>query len=164
LTGQPEEEATMRRTIGGVTIAVLLGTIIIVMGSCQQTVANDKPQTVEITFDAETQMWKVPPVRVHRRGQVVFKAGDTSVWLLFPGDFEYVQGKGTFCQTDGLLAVSIPRDGLAIIEVPEWFPNPDVDQEVFYSVMLRLKSGEGTYDWQYAHGENPPPRIIIPKR
>ena len=154
----------MQKTVGVVTIAVLLGAIIIVMGSCQQTVANDKPQLVQIEFDREAQMWKVPPVKVNRRGQVVFEAGDTSVWMLFPGDFEYVKGKGTFCQTDKLLAVTIPRDGQAIIEVPEWFPNPDEDQEVFYSVMLRLKTAEGKFDWQYAHGENPPPRIIIRKR
>jgi hypothetical protein len=154
----------VRKTIGGVTVAVLLGAIIVTMGSCQPTVANDKPQTVQIRFDAEAERWKVPPLTVYRAGKVMYQASDTDVWMLFPGDFDYVEGQGTFCKTRNMLAVAIPKEGFAVIEVPESFPDPEVDQKISYSVMLRLEKANGKIDWQYAHGENPPPKIIIPKK
>jgi hypothetical protein len=174
--GEPGEEVIMQKTMQWVVVAVLLGAIIVIMGSCQQGAATDKKvgdtsrsatrihHSVEITFDKDTGQWVVPTVEVARTERVQFTAGDRNVWMLFPADFNYVKGNGTFSKTRNLLAVTIPRGGGAVIEVPEYFPNPDINQTIRYSVMMMMKNGDQPEDWQYVHGKNPPPGMTIPKK
>lgn len=166
----------MQKTMKWVVVAVLLGAIIVIMGSCQKGAATDETgddtshlptrvhRSVEITFDKETGQWVVPTVEVARTERVQFTAGDRMVWMLFPGDLNYVEGDGTFLKTRHLLAVTIVQGGHAVIEVPEYFPNPDINQTIRYSVMIMMKNGDQPEDWQYVHGENPPPGMIIPKK
>jgi hypothetical protein len=162
--GFREEEVTVQKTVKWVVVAALIGAIIVIIGLCQQGEATVKPQEVEITFNEEKGHWQLPPITVPRTGRVRFDAKDKMVWMLFPGDFNYVEGKGTFCKSSNLLAIAIGRDGYAVIEVPDYFPNPDIEQTITYSVMIMKNNGKDAMDWQYAHGNNPPPRMIIPKK
>lgn len=152
----------MQKTVQWIVMAVFLGAIIVILGLCQKGAATVKPQEVEITFNEEKGHWQLPPITVPRGGRVRFDAKNKKVWMLFPGDFNYVEGKGTFCKSSDLLAITIDRDGYAVIEVPEYFPNPDIEQTITYSVMLMKNHGKEQSDWQYAHGKNPPPKMIIP--
>jgi len=164
----------VQKTVKSVVVAALLGAIIIIMGSCQQGMATDeKPgedpeaatltiQNVEIILNEKTGNWELPTLTVPRKHRIQFNAGDRMVWMLFPGDFDYVKGKGTFCKTENLLAVTIVPNGYAVIGVPEYFPNPDRKQTIRYSVMFMERDGESWGDWKYAHGPNTPPGMIIP--
>ena len=147
-----------------VVVAALLGAIIVIMGLCQKGGATVKPQEVKISYNEEKGQWQLPPIDVPRTGQVLFTAEDTMMWMLFPVDLNYVEGKGTFSKTENLLAIAIDREGYAVIEVPDYFPNPEIEQTITYSVMFMKNNGKDEMDWQYAHGKNPPPKIIIPKK
>jgi len=165
-----------QKTVKSVIVAALLGGIIILMGSCQQGMATDeKPgdtppsatealQYVEIILNEETGNWELPTLTVSRTHKIRFDAGERMVWMLFPGDFDYVEGKGTFCKTKNLLAVTVIPNGYAVIGVPEYFPNPDREQTIRYSVMFMERDGEKWGDWKYAHGPNTPPGMIIPPK
>jgi len=152
----------VQKTVKWVVVAALLGAIIVIIGLCRQGSATVNPQQANITFDKEKGQWGIPPLVVPRTGQVSFDAEDKVVWMLFPGDFNFIEGKGTFCKTENLLAVTIERNGYAVIEVSADFPHPDIEQSISYSVMLMKNNGEKEHDWQYAHGNNPPPRMVIP--
>jgi len=164
----------VQKTVKSVVVAALLGAIIIIMGSCQQGMATDekpgedptaatlKIQNVEIILNEKTGNWELPTLTVPRKHRIQFNAGDRMVWMLFPGDFDYVEGEGTFCKTENLLAVTVVPNGYAVIKVPEYFPNPDREQTIRYSVMFMERDGESWGDWKYAHGPNTPPGMIIP--
>jgi hypothetical protein len=168
------EETMVQKTVKNVVVAALLGAIIIIMGSCQQGMATDETpgedqqaateefQDIDIILNEESGNWELPTVRVRRTHRIRFNAGDRMVWMLFPGDFDYVRGKGSFCKTANLLAVTVVPNGYAVIEVPEYFPNPDREQTIRYSVMFMERGGEKWGDWKYAHGPNTPPGMIIP--
>jgi hypothetical protein len=154
----------VQKTVKWLVVAALSGAIIFIIGSCQKGSATVNPQEVRISFNDKEGQWEIATLEVARGGQIAYFAEDQTIWMLFPGDLNYIEGKGSFCKTKNLLAVMIERDGYAIIEVPEYFPNPDVVQTISYSVMQMRDGGEKPGDWQYVHGKNPPPRMIIPPR
>lgn len=152
----------MQKSVQWVIVAALLGAIIVIVGVCQKGGAAIQPQEVKISFNEAKGQWQLPQIEVPRTGQVRFTAEDKTMWMLFPGDLNYVEGKGTFSKSANLLAIAIDRDGYAVIEVPDYFPNPEIEQTITYSVMIMKDNGKEAKDWQYAHGENPPPRMIVP--
>ena len=154
----------MQKVVKWLIAAALLGAVIVIIVWCPDGAATVNPREVRVFFNDKEGQWEIPTLEVTRGSQIRYLAEDQAIWMLFPGDLNYVEGEGTFCKTENLLAVAIERGGYAIIEVPEYFPNPDVEQSINYAVMQMRDSGEKPGDWQYVHGKNPPPRMIIPPR
>ena len=165
----------MRKTVRNVAVVTALAVaVLVIMGSCQLGDADDtKPAkrevsnepeiiSIDIEYNEESKQWEIPTETVERGQRFRFNAGQRTVWVLFPGEFDYISGEGIFCQTREMLAVTIKDGGSALIEVPRSFPNSDVKQTVRYSVMFRDSGADGWGAWEYAHGPNTPPGMIIP--
>jgi hypothetical protein len=160
----------MRKGLKGVMLVALVCAVIIISGSCQLGVATDeKPGNPPKIHEAQIKKdergkWGFPTLRIKRGERFSLNAGNMKFWLLFPADFNFVKGKATICKTDAFLAVAIDKGGFAVIEVPEYFPNPEEDQTVRFSFMFMERDGANWGDWQYAHGPESPPGMIIPKK
>jgi hypothetical protein len=158
----------MQKILKGLIAPALVCAVIITMGSCQQGVAtDDKPgdppklHEAQITADKETGKWTIPTITVRRGEQVRFNSGSIKIWMLLPADFNYVKGNATSCKTEAFLAVAIDQGGHAIIEVPFYFEIAGEDQTIRYAFMVRERDGAAWEDWQYGHGPNTPPAMII---
>lgn len=100
---------------------------------------------------------KIPPVKVPRGGGVRFIVEDHAVWIVIPdGKFKRSGGGRDWAKGKSFIAFKVEK-GEAVVMVPNDYPSSPADIDIHYSVLARNSGGE----WEYVHGENPPPRIII---
>jgi hypothetical protein len=168
-------------------VVSLIGAVIFIFGSCQHSTASENKITkglrasqlnddneifIEATEDKGEFKWRIKTYEVPLSKPLTFKvkahkAARARVWLLFPANFDFVEGSDdntTFCSTKDLLAVRFDSSGYATIAVPERFADPEKSRTVRYSVMISENDGHGWTDWYYAHGPESPPGMIIPKK
>jgi len=105
----------------------------------------------------ELEKAKKVPVATVKRGQAIkFVAANLTVFIVIP-DPRLQKGNGCedWTSTDSYVAFKIDK-GSARVIVPDDYPASNLDTNIWYSVVV----SDGV-DWEYLHGENPPPRIII---
>lgn len=102
---------------------------------------------------------KVKVVEVKQGQRIKFIAANLTVFIVIP-DNRLQKGNGCedWTSTASYVAFKIDK-GNATVLVPEGYPASEKGTSIWYSVMIR----DGT-EWEYLHGENPPPRMIIRKR
>lgn len=101
---------------------------------------------------------KIGPVTVSRGGGVRFKVGIHAAWIIIPdGRIKKSSGGKDWAKGKSFIAFKV-ENGEAVVMVPKDYPGSTTPVEIHYSVLARNAGGE----WEYVHGENPPPRIIIP--
>lgn len=102
---------------------------------------------------------KVKTVTVKRGEVIKFIAANLEVFVVIPDpNFEPGNGCEDWTAAASYVAFRIDK-GSARVIVPDTYPDPDREKTIWYSVMVF----DGA-DSEYLHGENPPPKIIIPKR
>jgi len=52
------------------------------------------------------------------------------------------------------------ENGSAVIRLDECATGAEPEEEMHYSVLVRQVNGK----WDYVHGKNPPPRMVLPPR
>jgi len=127
----------------------------------QSGTANSEQQTTSADVmerPTEAVTWtKIPPARVTRGGGVRFIAEDHAAWIIIPdGRLKRSSGGKDWAKGKSFVAFKV-ETGDAVVMVPKDYPRSTTDVEIHYSVLARHAGG----DWEYVHGENPPPRIII---
>jgi hypothetical protein len=125
----------------------------------------DVPE-IELTEDEKHETWKIPSIIVHAGESFHVAAGNIKIWMIFPANFEFVRGNASSCTADEkFLAVALDMGGNAMIRVPEDYVAAGEEKTVRYSFMFMMHEGASSGDWEYAHGENSPPGMIIrPKK
>jgi hypothetical protein len=108
--------------------------------------------------------WKrITPAKVHRGETIPIDVGQNAALFLFPTDgIKLVSGGSDLVISRSFTAFRVEGSG-AVIMVDPCFPDSGADQEIHYSVLAR-RSDDPVGRWDYVHGNNPPPKIIIPKK
>ena len=116
---------------------------------------------VEAHDDKVKNAWKLlKPVTAKRGEGVLFSVDGPTAWILIPdGKIKRVFGGTEWAKAKSFIAFKV-ENGTAVVMVPRDYPNPEQDIEIHYSVLVQNVSGQ----WEYVHGENPPPKIIIPNK
>jgi len=123
---------------------------------------EQKALTSEVTKSPTTAMrWKkIPPVTVPRGGGVRFKAEIDTAWIVIPdGKIRKYSGGKDWAKGKSFIAFKV-AEGEAVVMVPRDYRESPTPIEIYYSVLAQNAGGE----WEYVHGDNPPPRMIIPPR
>jgi hypothetical protein len=139
----------MPRTI--ILVALILAGLGAVV-ACAAPQAQTPPEK-EVEF---TRGQKVKVVEVKQGERIRFIAANLTVFIVIP-DNRLQKGHGCedWTSTASYVAFKIDR-GNATVLVPEDYPASESGTSIWYSVMAR----DGA-EWDYLHGENPPPRMII---
>ena len=147
-------DANPRRRILIVLILAGLGALVACGASKQQPITTTE-QRVEHDVDLKKGE-KVRVVTVNRGQTIKFVAANLTVFIVIP-EPELQEGNGCedWTSTESYVAFKIHR-GSARVIVPDDYPSSDQDTNIWYSVMV----SDGV-DWEYLHGNNPPPKIII---
>jgi hypothetical protein len=129
-----------------------------------ESVVQKEPTFVhEVAVDLEKDevTWaRIKPVAVRRGEGIRVNVGNHTAWVLIPeSGFKLVSGGSDWATGDSFTAFKVER-GSALIMLDDSFEEGEPSVEIHYSVMVRHAGG----DWEYIHGENPPPKMIIPPK
>jgi len=101
----------------------------------------------------------IKPVTVQRGEGVLFSVDVNTAWILIPdGEIKAVSGT-EWAKAKSFIAFKV-ENGSAAVMVPKDYPASEHEVEIHYSVLVRDVEGR----WEYVHGENPPPKMIIPPK
>ena len=114
---------------------------------------------VTVDLDKEGIQWaKIKPVTVRRGEGIRFTVKQHTAWILIPEvGFRLVSGGSDWAVGKSFTALKVEK-GSALIMLDNSFEDIEPNQEIHYSVLVRHADGP----WEYVHGDNPPPKIIIP--
>jgi len=106
--------------------------------------------------------WKpVKPIIVKRGEAVNFPVNGATAWFLIPdGLFKKVAGGADWAKAKSFISFKV-ENGSAIVMVPKDYPPFDKDVVIHFSILVRHDKDQPG-QWEYVHGENPPPKMIIP--
>lgn len=108
--------------------------------------------------DPPAMKWKkIKPVEVPRGGGVRFIVKGGAAWITIPdGQIKRSSGGRDWAKGQSFITFRV-EEGEAVVMVPRDYSSPTKTSEIHYSVLARNGGGR----WEYVHGENPPPRIVI---
>jgi hypothetical protein len=164
------------------TLAAVLLAVLVAAPACrpcpeqtpqtEQTQSEQEPEivvepevvqrvVVEAIADKEAIAWTpVKPVTVKRGEGILFAVEHDTAWVLIPdGMIKKVLGGTDWAKAKSFIAFKVEKDS-AVVLVPEDYPYSEQDVEFHYSILVQNADGQ----WEYVHGENPPPKIIIPAK
>ena len=105
--------------------------------------------------------WRpIEPVTARRGEGIRFVVREHTAWVLIPeSGFRLVSGGSDWATGASITAFKV-KNGEAVIMLDESFSDKEDLRVIHYSVLARHIEGQ----WEYVHGENPPPRMIVPAR
>lgn len=110
-------------------------------------------------------IWKtIPEVDVSSGDTIRFSSNEHTIWVLIPDNrFKLVEGGSDWVVSKSFTAFKV-ENGHAIVRLDKCLDESDRPKEmIHYSIMVR-DGKEPSGRWDYVHGDNPPPRMIIPKK
>ena len=148
-----------------VVAAVVLAALVAAPAcQCESEVPIDKTEHA-ITLAWEDKDGKIEWKKI---GLISVRGGDTirisveehTAWFLIPDDrFRLLEGGSDWVTSKSFTAFKV-ENGYAVIRLDGCSSDPEPRDEIHYSVLVRHAKGP----WEYVHGENPPPKMIIPPR
>ena len=103
----------------------------------------------------------IEPITVKRGEGVLFSTDNVTAWFLIPdGNIKKVAGGADWAKAKSFISFKV-ENGSAIVMVPKDYPNFE-DEVVFHYSILVHHAKDLPGQWEYIHGENPPPKMIIP--
>lgn len=149
-------------------VAAVLLVILVTAPACRGETEESKEQipanriVVAPDEKRDPYPWRsIGPVTVHRGETIPIEVGDNAALFLFPTDgIKLVSGGSDLVISRSFTAFRV-EDGRAVIMVDRCFPGSEAEQQIHYSVLARQRS-DSAGQWDYVHGENPPPKMIIP--
>jgi len=109
--------------------------------------------------------WKtIPEIDVSSGDTIRFTSNEYTIWVLIPDNrFKLVEGGSDWVVSKSFTAFKV-EGGSAIVRLDECLDPSDTPKEkIHYSIMVR-DGKDSSSQWDYVHGENPPPRMIVPPR
>lgn len=147
-----------------IALTAVLLSMLVIAPACQggtEEPAFDPSIAVELGDAKAKYKWKpIKEFRVRRGESIPIKVGDNIALFLIPSDrFKPGPGISDWVVSKTFTAFKV-EGGEATIMLDECFPASESDLVIQYSVLARhAKDLPG--EWDYVHGENPPPKIII---
>ena len=151
-----------------VVVAAMLLAVLVAAPACQ----CDSVEPIDITehgvevelvkTDSEYKWKTIPEIDVSSGDTIRFTSNEHTVWILIPDNrFKLVEGGSDWVVSKSFTAFKV-EDGYAIVRLDECLDrSDDAKEKIHYSIMVRAaKDPSGR--WGYVHGENPPPRMIVP--
>jgi hypothetical protein len=149
-----------------VVVAAVVLAVLVAAPSCQcDSEESRKPQQHAITVEMDERdeyrwtpietfkMWNGDRIRIDGRGN--------TVWILIPENrFILLEGACDWASTESFTAFKVEKEPVTI-QLDGCDTSAAPEQEIHYSVLV--KSPEDEKDqWEYIHGDNPPPGMIVP--
>ncbi len=151
-----------------IVVAAVLLAILVAAPACRGDTEESKEQIsanrIVVAPDEKKDPYTWQPIKAvtaHRGETIPIEVGDNAALFLFPTDgIKLVSGGSDLVISRSFTAFRV-EDGPAVIMVDKCFPGSETDQQIHYSVLARQRS-DPAGQWDYVHGENPPPRMVIP--
>lgn len=151
-----------------VVVAAMLLAVLVAAPACQ----CDSVEPIDITehgvevelvkTDSEYKWKTIPEIDVSSGDTIRFTSNEHTVWILIPDNrFKLVEGGSDWVVSKSFTAFKV-EDGYAIVRLDECLDrSDDAKEKIHYSIMVR-EGKDPSGRWGYVHGENPPPRMIVP--
>jgi hypothetical protein len=120
---------------------------------------------IELADPDSEYKWKtIPDIDVSSGDTIRFSSKELTVWVLIPDNrFKLVEGGSDWVVSKSFTAFKV-EGGYAIVRLDECLDeSEDAKEKIHYSIMVR-DGKDASGQWDYVHGENPPPRMIIPRK
>jgi hypothetical protein len=150
--------------VAAVLLAVLVAAPACQCDSVEPITKIEHDVTVEMAAPDSKYPWKtIPEIDVSSGDTIRFTTNEHTIWVLIPDNrFKLVEGGGDWVVSKSFTAFTVA--GYAIIKLDQCLDDSDEPKEkIHYSIMVR-DGKEGSDRWDYIHGDNPPPRMIVPRR
>ena len=151
-----------------VVVAAVVLAVLVAAPSCQcESEESRKPEkhfiTVEMDEKGEHKWKPIKTIEVWSGDTIHIDGGGHAVWILIPENrFILVEGACDWVSTESFTAFKVEKEP-AIIQMDGCDTSEEPTEKIHYSVLVR-SSGEEKDQWEYVHGNNPPPGMIIPKK
>ncbi len=151
--------------------AVVLLAVLVAAPACQcdsvEPIEKTKYDvTVELADPDSKPQYKwttISEIDVSSGDTIRFTSNEHTIWVLIPDNrFKLVEGGGDWVVSKSFTAFKVER-GYAIVRLDECCTKSDEKEMIHYSIMVR-DGKDPSGRWDYVHGNNPPPRMIIPKK
>ena len=148
-----------------IAIAAVLLAVLVAAPACQcDSEESERPKTnyvikVESDVKGAPHKWKpIKTITVRGSETILIEVGNNSVWFLVPDNrFTLLEGDCEWVASQSFTAFKIEK-GYAVIRLDECGAGAEPVEGIHYSVLVQDVDGK----WDYVHGNNPPPRMIIP--
>jgi len=148
-----------------IAVAAVLLAMLIIAPACQgRTEEPESVPSIAVELGDAQAKYKWRPIRefsVRCGESIPINVGDNIALFLIPSDrFKPGQGISDWVVSKTFTAFKV-EGGEATIMLDECFPASEPDLVIQYSVLAR-HAEDRPGEWDYVHGENPPPRMIVP--
>jgi len=152
-----------------IAVAAVLLAMLVAAPACQceseVPIKTTKHQVAVELADADGKYkWKmIPEVDVSSGDTIRFTSNEHTLWVLIPDNrFKLVEGGSDWVVSKSFTAFKV-EGGYAIVRLDECLGESDTKEKIHYSIMVR-DGKDSPGQWDYVHGENPPPRMVLPPR
>lgn len=144
-------------------VAVVLLAVLVATPACQCKSGEPAEHEISVEQDKDGKLYPWMPIKT-----ITVQSGDTiritvkehTAWFLIPDDrFTLLEGGCEWVASKSFTAFKV-KDGFAILRLDECESGTEPPDELHYSVLVLNANGE----WDYVHGNNPPPGMIVPPR
>lgn len=149
-----------------IAVAAVLLAMLVAAPACQCESEEPKKPTkhdiaVALDDDDAQYRWKpIETITVQSGDTIRFTVKEHTAWILIPDDrFRLLDGGSDWVASKSYTAFKV-ENGSAVIRLDECATGAEPEEEMHYSVLVRQVNGK----WDYVHGKNPPPRMVLPPR
>ena len=151
-----------------IVVAAVVLAALVAAPACQcESEEAKKPTQHFITVEPDEtgkHTWlPIETIKVRNGDTIHIDGGGHAVWFLFPDNrFILLEGGSDWVSTESFTAFKVGKEPV-ILRLDGCDPTDEPTEKMHYSVLVR--SAKDVPDrWDYVHGNNPPPRMIIPPR
>ena len=152
-----------------IVVATVLLAVLVAAPACQCDSVEPIKSTehnvaVELAGPDDTYNWKtIPEVDVSSGDTIRFSSNEHTIWVLIPDNrFKLIEGGSDWVVSKSFTAFKV-EGSYAIVRLDECLAESETKENIHYSIMVRGgKDPSGR--WDYIHGKNPPPKMIIPPK
>jgi hypothetical protein len=146
-----------------IAVAVALVSVLVAAPACQCKSEEPTKHEISVEYDKDGKPYQWMPIKT-----ISVQGGDTvritvkehTAWFLVPDDrFTLLEGGSEWVASRSFTAFKI-KDGFAVLRLDECDSGATPEVELHYSVLVLNANG----GWDYVHGNNPPPGMIVPSR
>jgi len=149
-----------------IAVAAVLLAMLVAAPACQcESEERKKPTKHDIAValdddDAQYRWKPIETITVQSGDTIRFTVKEHTAWILIPDDrFRLLDGGSDWVASKSYTAFKV-ENGSAVIRLDECATGAEPEENMHYSVLVRQVNGK----WDYVHGKNPPPRMVLPPR
>ena len=146
-----------------IVVAAVLLAVLVAAPACQCQSEEPTKHEIFVESDKDGDPYQWMPIKT-----ITVQSGDTiritvkedAAWFLIPDDrFTLLEGGCEWVASKSFTAFKV-KEGFAVLRLDECDSGAEAADELHYSVLVQNANGK----WDYVHGNNPPPGMIVPPR